>query len=124
MAKVDFTVRTGGNGYWSNRVADVRITSIDLSYMDEDQSFGSVNAVFDTDTWNVKTDGLVYTDKTFMEAFRAKLTEMGLAADDLSYSEQGMQDEDFINFDAGAEFMASFKAAFPAEFAETFAACS
>jgi hypothetical protein len=124
MAKVDFTLRTGGNGYWSNRVANVRITAIVLCYVNEDEQFGSVNAGFDTDTWNVETDGLVYTDKTFIEAFRVILIEMGLDTSDLSYSEQGMQDVNFINFDVGSAFIASFKTAFPEEFAETVTNCA
>ena len=50
-------------------------------------------------------DGLIYTDKTFMNELRAELNFLGLIGDDVTYSEQGMQGNDYVSCDVGTEFI-------------------
>lgn len=103
-------VVTGGDGLWSNCVKLVKITKLSLTkYTYDGKTWGSLNAYFDPESWNVETDGLVYTDKLFLNDFVEELSERtsllnGTAYFDLDYSERGMQGADFINFDVDDAF--------------------
>ena len=61
---------------------------------------------FNTDTWNVDTDGLIYTDPAFLESVR-----VAFGTNDINYSEQGMQGTDFVSFDVGSEFLTMYEGA-------------
>ena len=50
-------------------------------------------------------DGLIYTDKDFIAELRMFLAQHGLPGDDVDYSEQGMQGDDYVSLDAGEEFV-------------------
>ena len=103
------TFNTSGDGYWSRVVnAHVRITDMKLGrgtqWKDEDRIFGELRVYFDIDTWDVDEMGLIYTDRLFIKQLREFLDEHGLPGKDVSYSEQGMQGDDYVSLDAGTEF--------------------
>ena len=106
---------TAGNGYWSNVSKEVDIEDMRVSYCNEDKDFGELCVYFDTSDWDVNKDGLIYTDKLFLEQLRDFLEEQGLAGFDVSYSEQGMQGDDYVSLDIGAVFIASWEAKFGAD---------
>ena len=108
------TFSTNGTGYWSNVAKTVRIVDMQLVCVNEEKSFGELCVYFNTQDWDVNVDGLIYTDKQFMAEMQAFLTAHGLAGTDVEYSEQGMQDEEYVSCDVEAAFIASWEAKFGA----------
>lgn len=102
----------GKRGLWSNVARAVRIVDMQIGYMDDEGEFGELCVYFDTATWDVSKDGLIYTDRLFEKELREFLTAHGLAGADVDYSEQGMQGDDYVSFDIGEKFIASWKAKF------------
>lgn len=103
-------LNTNGSGYWSDAKKTVLVEYISCDAQDDD--FAELCVKFNTDTWDVDTDGLIYTDAQFMRELRAALVANGFstaAANDVSYSEQGMQGNNYVSCDVGAEFIAEFK---------------
>lgn len=91
---VNFTLSTDGNGLWSSVQKKVRCVRIDADLMvtDGECEFGELRVYFDTKTWDVRKDGLIYTDKQFLQELRAALNDLGFEpeeVDDVHYSEQG-----------------------------------
>ena len=105
MDRVVFS--TAGDGYWSNVSKDVEVTDMKLGYVSDEQDFGELRVYFDTDTWNVNTDGLIYTDSQFKQDLMRYVKQQGLVVD-LCYSEQGMQGDDYVSLDVGKEFLDSW----------------
>ena len=105
MDRVVFS--TAGDGYWSNVSKDVEVTDMKLGYVNDEQDFGELRVYFDTDTWNVNKDGLIYTDSKFKQDLMKFVKEQGLVVD-LCYSEQGMQGDNYVSLDVGAEFLDSW----------------
>lgn len=108
MRKVSATLSTDGCGYWSEVAKDVKVIAFNLAYINEDFDFGELRVYFDTKSWDVNTDGLIYTDRKFERDIRALLTQLGLAGGDVDYSEQGMQGNNYVSFDVGAKFIQSY----------------
>jgi hypothetical protein len=106
------TLNTGGGGYWSNTKAAVVVTDIKLGYVNDELDFGELRVYFDTQTWDVNKQGLIYTDRQFERELREFLTEHGLVGKDVSYSEQGMQGDDYVSCDVGKKFLDSWTAKF------------
>ena len=103
------TLHTNGKGYWSNVAKAVDITKLDLQYCTAERDFGELCVYFNTNSWDVNTNGLIYTDKLFMTELRAYLQTIGFTAEeanDVSYSEQGMQTDEYVSCDVGAVFIA------------------
>jgi hypothetical protein len=109
MTKVRFN--TAGDGYWSNVAKTVEITDMRLGYVSDELDFGELRVYFNTDTWNVNTDGLIYTDSLFKQELMLFIKQQGLVVD-LCYSEQGMQGDNYVSLDVGADFLASWKTKF------------
>jgi len=107
MIKFSAQFETAGDGYWSTKAKPVNVTHIDLSYVNDEQDFGELCVFFDK-SWNVDKDGLIYTDSQFLDMLRDKLTEVGFAGDDVDYSEQGMQGDNYVSLDVGADFIKSW----------------
>ena len=105
MDRVVFS--TAGDGYWSNVSKAVEVTDMQLGYVNDDQDFGELRVYFDTDTWDVNKDGLIYTDSRFKQDLMQFVKQQGLVVD-LCYSEQGMQGDDYVSLDVGAEFLDSW----------------
>jgi hypothetical protein len=106
---VNKTFTTCGDGYWSNVVKDVFVTSISMyiGTMQEDDYYGDGDlAVNYTEaTWDNAVDGLIYTDSAFLEQVQAFLINAGFdteAVNNITYSEQGMQDDERVSCDAYA----------------------
>lgn len=99
-------IDTDGSGLWSRKAKTVEVTHFTVPYCNEECDFGELRVYFDTDSWNVDSDGLIYTDKAFLDAIRE-----AFATDDIEYSEQGMQGHDFVSFDVGREFLQMYEGA-------------
>ena len=107
MYKINATLNTGGGGYWSNTKAAVEITALQLAYTNDELDFGELRVYFNTKTWAWQ-DGLIYTDKQFMRELKELLTAKGFDASDVSYSEQGMQGDNYVSCDVGQCFINTF----------------
>lgn len=110
--KISAILNTSGKGLWSNVKAAVEINRIELSYCDQmdGEYYGQINVYF-TKSWSVHKNGLIYTDPKFEREFRAFLVSEGLVtqkqAEGIGYSEQGMQGDNYVNFDFGKDFSKS-----------------
>ena len=106
---VNFVTRTDGNGYWSKAVKTVPINRVRLAYLNEEENFGELRAYFDTKEWDVNTDGLIYTDMMWKHSFLTCMENvMGFSPDailDISYSEMGMQGNNYVSMDVGEQFI-------------------
>ena len=106
--KVEGTLHTAGDGYWSNAQRAVKITALGIGYVNEDQSYGELQVFFDLKTWNTMEHGLIYTDKLFAKELKKFLNAQGLDGSDVSYSEQGMQGDNYVSLDVGKRFLDSW----------------
>jgi hypothetical protein len=102
---------TAGDGYWSNVSKAVEVTDMQLGYVSDEGDFGELCVYFNTDTWNVDKDGLIYTDSLFKQDLMQFVAEQGLVVD-LCYSEQGMQGDNYVSLDVGKEFLDSWASKF------------
>lgn len=112
--KCDIVLNTDGDGYWSDVATAVRVTELEAIVYRAAESdwcdcdYGHLRVHFDVASWNVKENGLIYTDDQFEAELRAYLVSLGLsekAAKDVGYSEQGMQGNSYVDFDIGQEFV-------------------
>lgn len=108
MTQVVFS--TAGDGYWSNVAKTVRIEDMRLGYVSDEKDFGELRVYFNTQDWDVNKDGLIYTDGLFLEELNAFLFAHDLG--DASYSEQGMQGDNYVSLDVDADFIAKWEAKF------------
>ena len=101
MKDCNFIARTDGSGLWSSRHAPVRVVGYELAYCDGAGEFGELRVYFDEDTWDVLEWGLIYTDELFLANVEEFLTSRGYSLNegDITYSEQGMQGDDYVSFD-------------------------
>jgi hypothetical protein len=99
MQSLDTRISTSGDGYWSNAQKTVNVTGYTVDGYHGDE-FGELRVYFNTKDWNVDNNGLIYTDSLFLEEIRDCF-----ATDDITYSEQGMQGDNFVSFDVGSEFL-------------------
>ena len=124
MITVNATLHTNGQGYWSETAKAVTVTGIYVPYIAEDAEFGELCVYFNTDTWDVNKDGLIYTDEQFMLELRDLLAAMGLDAKDVEYSEQGMQGDNYVSCDVGASFINTYRAKYPQAYEQAYADCN
>lgn len=110
MQTVTFSV--GGNGLWSNVKGTVEIVDMRLGYVNDERDFGELCVYFNDKHWDVNIDGLIYTDHSFMTDLRNFLALHGLNNLDIEYSEQGMQGDDYVSLDVGADFLQAWDAKF------------
>jgi len=109
MRKVNQSISTDGSSLWSEVAREVKILGIDVPYINDEGDFGELHVIFDTATWDVAKDGLIYTDKQFLKELKDLLTNMGLPGDDVNYSEQGMQGTKFVSLDIGEKFINAWR---------------
>jgi hypothetical protein len=95
---VQWAIQTGGDGLWSSRSTIVEVTGLTIKW--EGGNLVEINASFDPNTWDVERDGLIYTDKMFLEGIRRKLSDLCGVNMTLDYTEQGMQGEDYISLES------------------------
>ena len=108
MFKVNTKLHTAGDGYWSRTSTAVSVTGLGLAYTNEELDFGELRVYFDTQDWDVDRQGLIYTDSLFMQELRSMISQLGMDAADLSYSEQGMQGNNYVSCDVGERFINTF----------------
>lgn len=108
-------LHTIGDGYWSDVAKSVNVVNMRLgSYISEELDFGELCVYFDKN-WDVRKDGLIYTDSLFLKELREFLGKHGLPGDDVDYSEQGMQGDDYVSLDVGAKFLRAWMTKFNLE---------
>ena len=105
------TLNTNGRGYWSNVAKAVRIVDMRLTYVNDEKDFGELRVYFNTQDWDVNVDGLIYTDKQFINELRDFLITHELS-DDCDYSEQGMQGDNYVSLDVYEGFIKAWDAKF------------
>ena len=108
MRNLQVYIPTDGSGLWSDVTKEVFVTKAGIAYLSDEQDFGELRVYFDTETWDVNEDGLIYTDNGFKNVLESYLFDMGYDTSDLSYSEQGMQGDNYVSFDVGPKFINSF----------------
>jgi hypothetical protein len=106
------TFNTNGKGYWSNVAKAVRITDMRLGYVSDEKDFGELCVYFNTEDWDVNALGLIYTDKQFRNELQAFLNAQGLPGRLVSYSEQGMQGDNYVSMDVEEQFLQAWEAKF------------
>ena len=105
---VNWQTHTNGKGYWTSFEKTVTVIRVELAYVNDEGDFGELRAYFDTKAWDVNKVGLIYTDPRWIDEFRGLVRSLGFtrnACDDISYSEQGMQGDNYVSMDVGADFM-------------------
>jgi hypothetical protein len=109
---VNFVTRTDGSGHWSRKVKTVRINRVEVhnyTVNGNATDLGEMRAYFDRSDWNVDLDGLIYTDMLWKHSFLTCMeNEFGFSPDailDVSYSEQGMQGDNYVSMDVGPQFL-------------------
>jgi hypothetical protein len=123
MQQPNIILNTAGDGYWSSSAAAVEVVDIEVPYINGRSDFGELRVYFNVDTWDIETQGLIYTDSLFLKQLQEYLNAQGLAGDNVSYSEQGMQGRDYVSCDIGKPFLDSWSRKFNigwAEFLKTF----
>lgn len=108
MKPFERTLHTEGDGFWSRAQRAVRVTALDVSYVNEDGDFGELRVHFDTATWPVSELGLIYTDTLWLDELREALDAIGIKGD-VDYSEQGMQGTDYVSLDVGEGFLDTYR---------------
>jgi|688.fasta_scaffold09896_11 hypothetical protein len=105
---VNFVTHTNGRGYWSTVSGCVKINRVRIAYLDDELDFGELRAYFDPQEWDTDKDGLIYTDPAWMQSFRNCMATLGFseaALQDIDYSEQGMQGDNYVSMDVGGDFI-------------------
>ena len=106
---VNWQTHTDGTSLWSEGVVKtVRILELWLSSVNDEKDFGELCARFDTRDWDIHKDGMIYTDRRWIEEFRALMKTLGFsprAIADIDYSEQGMQGYNYVSLDVGEDFL-------------------
>jgi len=108
MYKVNATLNTSGGGCWSDTAKTVEITELVLAYTNDELDFGELCVYFNTKTWDTNKDGLIYTDPLFLKELCRMLDALGFDSSDVSYSEQGMQGDEYVSCDVGECFINTF----------------
>lgn len=108
MIKFDATLHTNGKGFWTTVAAPVRVEELSLPYVNDEETHGELLVKFDVKSWDVDSNGDIYTDPLFLEELKAELTLKGFDASELGYSEYGMQRDNCVSLDVGPKFIASW----------------
>jgi len=103
---------TNGLGLWSAKRRAVEIVDMRLGYVNDEQDFGELCVYYNTATWETGKDGLIYTDLGWITDLQEFLNTHGLPGKDVTYSEQGMQGDDYVSLDVGEKFLSAWEAKF------------
>ena len=113
-------LNTDGRGHWSRTAKTVDITEFKMRWIGSTEHFGELAVYFDTRSWNVDTHGLIYTDRKWIDELRCWLRDVQgfsqKAVDDICYSEQGMQGDDYVSLDAGKLFIQEYQQKFAEQY--------
>jgi hypothetical protein len=105
---VNFRTQTNGSSLWGSTAKFVTIDRVRVAYLDKECDFGELRAYFDPVEWDTDNDGLIYTDRAWMQGFRECMKIVGFsdeAVEAISYSEQGMQGDNFVSMDVTGAFI-------------------
>lgn len=105
---IDEVFHTDGCGYWTDQAKPVKCNMIGLRIHDDEKS-GEIRVFFDTKTWNVKTDSLIYTDVKFLTDVKGFLSEIGLEDESIDYTEAMMQGNHYVSLDCSENFIKKWK---------------
>lgn len=112
-AKANLYFGTAGDGYWSDRKTQVSIVGIDVpDSEDAETEFAELVVRFDIRDWDTQQHGLIYTDSKFLADLRQHFADNGFsqtAVNDIDYSEQGMQGDDYVSLDVGEPFLREWR---------------
>ena len=107
--QVNFRTRTTGDGYWSSKKKFVTINRVRMAHVSDEGDWGELRAYFDRADWDTDYDGLIYSDMGWKHAFLTCMEKtFGFSPDailDISYSEQGMQGDNYVSMDVGRQFI-------------------
>src|SRR5271169_904613 len=96
------TVNTRGDGYWSTTRRATKIMKIEYDILLTNPACQDeikyMNVYLTKKSWDTDKHGLVYTDKLWIREFRRLLKKAGFQGK-VSYSEQGMQGDNYVNLD-------------------------
>ena len=123
MQQVIATLHTNGDGLWSDVQRAVDVNNITINGINAEGNFAELCVHFNTNTWDVDADGLIYTDERFMAELRELLVRAGFTAEEaacVDYSEQGMQGDDYVSCDISDAAVAAYKRLYPQEFAAAY----
>ncbi len=118
--RISGTFFVDGTGLWTNEARNVFIHRFALRVYKNGlhvEDFGELRAFFPSRKtnpvgWDIEDHGLIYSDPSFKSQIKQMFKEIGFsreAQNDIDYSEQGMQGEDYVSFDAGPEFVKEWK---------------
>ena len=108
MKNLNVQIKTDGSGWWSDISKLVVMTGMELAYVNDEKDFGELRVCFDTNTWDVENEGLIYTDFQWLREFKSLLDALVYDSSDVSYSEQGMQGDNYVSLDVGEKFIKSW----------------
>lgn len=106
--KVSATLPTSGTGLWSQQKKSVKITALSMGYVSNELDYGELRIFFNRNTWRTNLHGLIYTDPLFEKELQKFLNSLGLAGDEVFYSEQGMQGDNYVSVEFGKKFIDSW----------------
>jgi len=123
--RVNKILNTNGTSLWARKEKrKVRVTTIKCRILkDKKHSWGELKVYFDQETWKTNGDGLIYTDKLFETELQAYLTTRDFsekAVEEVNYSEQGMQSENYVSLDVGSAFVKEWMKKYPKGLIEHF----
>lgn len=107
---LNFTCTTTNGLYHATKGKKIRIVGISVDYDENEPNEALVNVYFDKKTWDVEKDGYVYSDMGFLKELKASLIGQGLpkdATEKLTYTEAGMQGDNWISLEFGRGTSAS-----------------
>lgn len=107
------TLSTDGKGYWTNQIKSVLVYEafVNANMTDSDDLYGELRVLFHVKDWNIEEFGLIYTDDKWEEELKAYFMSLGFskeAAENIGYSEQGMQGRNYVSLDCGHKFVEEF----------------
>ena len=108
MIKFERTLHTDGSGLWSKYITAVTTTRLVFRRVGS-KDFGELQVYFNTKTWSTRKHGLIYTDKLWLAELHAEFAKLNVNVEDLDYSEQGMQGDNYVSLDAGGKFINDFE---------------
>ena len=112
MSNLTYTLPVSDCGLWSGRNQPKHVTGqLVFRMQSHTQSDGTLDRwiharfYFDSKLWDVDKHGLIYTDETFMDALHARLRARGWQQPEncISYSESGMQGDNYVDFDVSGD---------------------
>lgn len=101
---VNFYCNVAGSGNWSRHSAKVKHEKISLLITEQSDSSWTpeFRVYFSSNEWKIKDFGLIYTDPGWIIDLKNNLSVLGFSDNSLwglTYSEQGMQGDDYVSMD-------------------------